>query len=42
MTVYPLFIRVMWRDWKQKEKGVTEDEIISITDLKDVNLSKLW
>ena len=30
------------KDWRQKEKGEAEDEIDSITDSMDVNLSKLW
>ena len=29
------------KDWRQKEKAVTEDEIDSITDSMDLNLSKL-
>ena len=29
------------KDWKQK-KRVAEDEIVSITDSKYMNLSKLW
>ena len=30
-------------DWRQKEKGVTEDEMLdSITDSVDVSLTKLW
>ena len=30
------------KDWRQKEKGAAEDEIDSITDSVDMNLSKLW
>ena len=30
------------KDGRQKEKGVAEDEIDSITDSIDMNLSKLW
>ena len=30
------------KDGRQKEKGVAEDEIDSITDSTDMNLSKLW
>ena len=30
------------KDGTQKEKGVAEDEIDSITDSIDMNLSKLW
>ena len=29
------------KDWRQEEKGVTEDEMEGITDLKDMSLSKL-
>ena len=29
------------KDWRQKEKGVAEDEMVSITNSVDVNLSKL-
>ena len=29
------------KDWKQKEKGVAKDEMVSITDSMDMNLSKL-
>ena len=30
------------KDWRQKEKGMTEDEMVdSITDSMDLNLSKL-
>ena len=29
------------KDWKQEEKGVTEDEMVSITDSMDMNLSHL-
>ena len=29
------------KDWRQKEKGVTEDEMVSTTDSMDMNLSKL-
>ena len=31
-----------WEYWKQKEKGVAEDEIDSSTDSVNMNLSKLW
>ena len=27
--------------WRQEEKGMTEDEMVGITDSKDMNLSKL-
>ena len=30
------------KDGRQKEEGVAEDEIDSITDSIDMNLSKLW
>ena len=30
------------KDWRQKKKRVAEDEIVSITDSIDKNLSKLW
>ena len=30
------------KDWRQKEKGMAEDEIDSITDSMDMNLSKPW
>ena len=30
------------KDGRQKEKRVAEDEIVSITDSKYMNLSKLW
>ena len=30
------------KDWRQKEKGTAEDEIVSISDSMDVSLSKLW
>ena len=30
------------KDWRQKEKEVAEDEIDSITDSRDMNLSKHW
>ena len=30
------------KDWGQEEKGATEDEMASITDSVDMNLSKLW
>ena len=30
------------KDWKQEEKGMTEDEMDGITDSMDMNLSKLW
>ena len=31
------------KDWRQEEKGVTEDEMLDgITDSTDMNLSKLW
>ena len=29
------------KDWRQKDKGITKDEIDSITNLMDINLSKL-
>ena len=29
------------KDWRQEEKGMTEDEIDSITDSMDINMSKL-
>ena len=29
------------KDWRQKEKRVAEDEIVSITDSMDMSLSKL-
>ena len=42
------FGNLMWRtdpdagkDWRQEEKGMTEDEI-GITDSMDMSLSKLW
>ena len=31
-----------WEDWRQKEKGAAKDEVDSITDSMDMNLSKLW
>jgi len=30
------------RDWGQEEKGMTEDELDSITDSMEVSLSELW
>ena len=30
------------KDWRQKEKGVAEDETDNITDSIDMNLSKIW
>ena len=30
------------KDWRQEEKGTTEDEMVGITDSKDMSLSKLW
>ena len=30
------------KDWRQKEKGVAEDETDNKTDSLDMNLSKLW
>ena len=31
------------KDWAQEEKGITEDEMVGwITDLMNMNLSKLW
>ena len=30
------------KDWRQEEKGMTEDEMDGITDLMDMNLSKIW
>ena len=30
------------KDWRQVEKGTTEDEMDGITDLMDMSLSKLW
>ena len=31
------------KDWRQKEKGVAEDEVLDIkSDSGDMNLSKLW
>ena len=30
------------KDWRQEEKGMTEDEMDGITDLMDMNLGKLW
>ena len=50
----PIFGHLIWRtdslgkdpdagkDWKQEEKGMTEDEMDGITDSMDMNLSKLW
>ena len=29
------------KDWRQKKKGATEDELVSITDSMDMNLSQL-
>ena len=31
------------KDWKQEEKGTTEDEMVDgITDSMDMSLNKLW
>ena len=30
------------KDWRQKEKGMAKDEMVSITNWIDTNLSKLW
>ena len=30
------------KDWRWEEKGMKEDEIDSITDSMDMNLSKIW
>ena len=30
------------KDWRQEEKGTTEDEMDAITDSMDMSLSKLW
>ena len=31
------------KDWRQEEKGMTEDEVVGwITDSMDLSLSKLW
>ena len=30
------------KDWMQEEKGMTEDELDSITDSMDMSLNKLW
>ena len=30
------------KDWRQKGKGTTEDGIVSVTNSKDMDLSKLW
>ena len=30
------------KDWRQEEKGTTEDEMVVITDSMDMSLSKLW
>ena len=30
------------KDWRQEEKGMTEDEMDGITDSMDMSLSKLW
>ena len=30
------------KDWRQEEKGTTEDEMDGITSWMDVSLSKLW
>ena len=30
------------KDWRQEEKGTTEDEMAGITNSMDVSLSKLW
>ena len=40
-----LFVKdtVAGKDWRQEEKGRTEDEMVGcITDLMDMSLSKLW
>ena len=32
-----------WKDWRQEEKGTTEDEMVGgITNSMDMSLSKLW
>ena len=32
-----------WKDWRQEEKGTTEDEMVGgITDSMDMSLSKFW
>ena len=30
------------KDWRQEEKGKTEDEMDGITNVMDISLSKLW
>ena len=30
------------KDWRQVQKGMTEDEMVGITDSMDMSLSKLW
>ena len=30
------------KDWRWEEKGMTEDEMVGITDLMDMSVSKLW
>ena len=30
------------KDWRQQEKGVADDEMVSIADSVDINLSKFW
>ena len=30
------------KDWRQEEKGTTEDEMDGITNLMDMSLSKFW
>ena len=30
------------KDWGKEEKQATEDEMVGITDSKDMSLSKLW
>ena len=30
------------KDWRQKEKGTTEDDMDDITDTMDMSLTKLW
>ena len=30
------------KDWRQEEKGMTEDEMVSITNSMNMSLSKLW
>ena len=34
---------LIWKDWRQEEKGTTEDEMVGWHHrLKDMSLSKLW